>query len=310
MDLVALLAAAVDPEDDLALASVLRAPFGPLSDGALFLLSQRSWSLEDAADLAADDAEALARMRNLLLARRRESDRLGPASLLEAALSGTDYVAACAGGLHGEQAAANVDKLLALARQAEVRGDGVRSFLADLRQLADDEAREAEGAVVEERDPHAVRLLTVHAAKGLEFPVVFVPECAAASFNPGAERVLVDRDLGLAVKARGADGKRRWGRSGEALDQKRKARELAQSRRLFYVAVTRARDLLVLSGRAARKEESWRTWVDQVAEEAAGRGLLRIVRDEAPAQAVAASGPPVGPDRTGGLRPAEPSDPS
>ncbi len=308
MDLVALLAAAVDPEDDLALASVLRAPFGPLSDGALFLLSQRSWSLEDAADLAADDAEALARVRNLLRALRHESDRLGPASLLEAALSGTDYVAACAGGLHGEQAAANVDKLLALARQAEVRGDGVRSFLADLRQLADEEAREAEAAVVEERDPHAVRLLTVHAAKGLEFPVVFVPECAAPSFNPGPERVLLEAGLGFTVKARGADGKRRWGAHGESLSQRRRSRELAQSRRLFYVAVTRARDLLVLSGRAARKEESWRLWLDQVAEEAAGRGLLRIVRDEAPAQAVAASGPPVDPDDTGGLAPADHAD--
>jgi len=308
MDLVALLAAAVDPDDDLALASVLRAPFGPLSDDALFLLSQRRWSLDDAADLAGDDAEALARMRNLLLAMRRESDRLGPASLLEAALSGTDYVAACAGGLHGEQAAANVDKLLGFAREAEVRGDSVRSFLAGLRQLADEEAREAEAAVVEERDPHAVRLLTVHAAKGLEFPVVFVPECASPSFNPSPERVLLDADLGFTVKARGADGKRRWGAHGESLSQRRRARELAQSRRLFYVAVTRARDLLVLSGRAARKEESWRLWLDQVANEATERGLLRIVRDPVPAQALATSGPPVEPENAGAFPPADDAD--
>ena len=308
MDLVALLAAAVDPDDDLALASVLRAPFGPLSDDALFLLSQRRWSLDDAADLADDDAEALARMRILLLAMRRESDRLGPASLLEAALSGTDYVAACAGGLHGEQAAANVDKLLGLAREAEVRGDSVRSFLAELRQLADEEAREAEAAVVEERDPHAVRLLTVHAAKGLEFPVVFVPECASPSFNPSPERVLLDADLGFTVKARGADGKRRWGAHGESLSQRRRSRELAQSRRLLYVAVTRARDLLVLSGRAARKEESWRLWLDQVANEATERGLLRIVRDPVPAQALATSGPPVEPENAGALPPADDAD--
>ena len=308
MDLVALLSASADPDDHLSLASVLRAPFGPLSDDALVLLARRRWSLDDASDLEPDDAEAMARVRTLLRGLRHEADRLGPASLLEAAVAATDYVAACAGGLHGEQAAANVDKLFALAREAEVRGVSVRAFAAGLRRLADDETREAEGAVVEERDPHAVRLLTVHAAKGLEFPVVFVPECAAASFNPGAERVLVDRELGLAVKARGADGKRRWGRSGEALDQKRKARELAQSRRLFYVAVTRARDLLVLSGRAARKEESWRSWVDQVADEAAGRGLLRVVRDVGAAQPLSAAGPAVEPTELGKLAPAQHAD--
>src|SRR5438132_10465729 len=86
------------------------------------------------------------------------------------------------------------------------------------------------------------------------------------------------------------------------------ARELAQSRRLFYVAVTRARDLLVLSGRAARKEESWRLWLDQVANEATERGLLRIVRDPVPAQALATSGPPVEPENAGALPPADDAD--
>jgi ATP-dependent helicase/nuclease subunit A len=305
MDLVALLAASVDPDDGLAIASVLRAPFGPLSDDALVLLAQRRWSLEHDPDLAPDDAEALAGLRGLLRALRREVDRLGPATLLEAALAETDYVAACASGLYGEQAAANVEKLLALARDAELRGESVRAFLAGLRQLADEEAPEAEAAVVEERDPHAVRLLTVHAAKGLEFPIVFVPECAAPSFNPGAERVLLDADLGLAVKARGADGKRRWGGHGSALSARRRSRDLAQMRRLFYVAVTRARDFLVLSGRAARKDESWRLWIDQVASQAVERGLLEVVRDPGAAPAFALGGPPVDPEALGALEPAE-----
>src|SRR5205823_9637799 len=147
-----------------------------------------------------DDREAHERVSSLLDALRRELDVLGPAALPETALAQTAYVAACAGGLYGEQAAANVDKLLAIARAAELRGENTRSFLASLRRLADEEAREAEAPVVEERDPHAVRLLTVHAAKGLEFPVVFVPECASPPDNRG-ERVLLDAELGLAVKA-------------------------------------------------------------------------------------------------------------
>ncbi len=301
MDLVALLAAVADPDDVLPLASVLRAPFGPLSDDALVLLAQRRWSLDDHPDLAPDDALALARVRGLLRALRREADRLGPAGLLEAALAETDYVAGCAAGLYGEQAAANVDKLLASARDAELRGLSLRAFLADLRQLADDEAREAEAAVVEERDPHAVRLLTVHAAKGLEFPVVLVPECAAPSFNGGPERVLLEGELGLAVKARGVDKKRRWGAQGSAVNGRRRARELAQMRRLFYVAVTRARDCLILSGRGAKREESWRQWIDQISEDAVERGLLRIVRDPGAAPALPWSGPAVDPEKLDAL---------
>ncbi|HTO99579.1 MAG TPA: UvrD-helicase domain-containing protein [Myxococcales bacterium] len=296
MDLVALLRAAIDPDDHLALASVLRSPFGPLSDDALVLLAQRRWDLLNAQGLEGDDAEALAAVAALLRSLRREADRLGPSALLEAALADSDYAAGCAGGLYGEQAAANIEKLLASAREAERRGLGVRAFLSDLRQLADEEAREGEGAVVEESDPHAVRLLTVHAAKGLEFPVVFVPECAAPSFKPGPVRVAIDPDLGMAVKARGADGKRRWGTQGSTVQERRKARELAQSRRLFYVAVTRARDLLVLSGRAAKKEESWRLFVDQVAQPAVERGLLRLVRDPGEAAPPAPGGPAIAPE--------------
>src|SRR5207237_10485629 len=55
MDLVALLSASADPDDHLALASVLRSPFGPLSDDALVLLARRRWSLDDDQDLASDD---------------------------------------------------------------------------------------------------------------------------------------------------------------------------------------------------------------------------------------------------------------
>ena len=307
LDLVALLTVAVDPDDALALAAVLRSPLGPVSDDGLVLLARADGrrgldrrALVDRPALAPDDEEATVRLARLVGALQREVDRLGPAALLEAALAETDYVAACAGGLYGEQAAANVEKLLSLARAAELRGESVRAFLSSLRELADEEAREAEAAVVDERDPHAVRLLTVHAAKGLEFPVVFVPECATPSVLGGAERVLIDPDLGLALKARGADGDRRFGRHGKAVAGRKKERELAQSRRLLYVAVTRARDLVVLSGRAAKNQESWRGFVDQIAAEAVQRGLLRILRD-AVAPEIPAQRAPVDPERIGEL---------
>jgi len=150
LDAMALLDAAIDPDDGLALAAVLRSPFGPLSDDALVLLAQRHHlgrrTLIDPppAELAPDDVEALRRAATLLLSMNREIDRVGPASLLEAALTDSDYLAACAGGLYGEQAAANLnERLLGLARSAELRGESVRAFAAHLRALADEEARES-----------------------------------------------------------------------------------------------------------------------------------------------------------------------
>jgi ATP-dependent exoDNAse (exonuclease V) beta subunit len=291
LDAMALLDAAIDPDDGLALSAVLRSPFGPVSDDALVLLAQRHrlgrrTLLEPPPpELAPDDAEALRRTSALLLAMNREVDRVGPASLLDAALTDSDYLAACAGGLYGEQAAANLnERLLGLARSAEQRGESVRTFAGRLRTLADEEARESEAAVAEEHDPHAVRIMTIHAAKGLEFPVVFVPECAAWSAVQGAERVPLDPDLGLAVKVAGADGKRRFGSHGAAVRSRRCQRELSQSRRLFYVAVTRARDRLVLSGRVPRgsQQECFRLWIDAVREEAVAEGLLEVLPDGGP----------------------------
>ena len=296
LDVMALLDAAIDLDDGLALTAVLRSPFGPLSDDALVLLAQqrklgRRMLLEEPpASLAADDAEALQRVSRLLLGLSREIDRLGPASLLEAALADSDYVAACAGGLYGEQAAANLDRLLGLARTAELRGESARSFAAGLRVLADEEAREPEAPVVEERDPHAVRIMTIHAAKGLEFPTVFVPECATPAAILGAEWFPLEPDLGIACKCMGADGVRRYGPQGNALRDRRKQRELSQSRRLFYVAATRARDRLVLSGRAVRGE-SWRSWIDLIVPDAVQAGLLQVLPDGGPAVAGAAAAP-------------------
>jgi len=290
LDLTQLLALAVDPDDDLALLSVLRSPLGPLSDDALVLLARHGGhglrlraAREPAAReaLAPDDAEALDRVLGLVSRVQRECDRLGPAALLEAVLAESDFLAAIAGGLYGEQAAANVEKLVGFARQHELHGGNARTFVAQVRRLADDDAGEADAFVVEETDPHAVRLLTVHAAKGLEFPVVVVPECAAQP-RSGPEGVLLDPDLGLALKVRGA-GWKRWGSHGLEVRDLRKERDASQGRRLFYVAATRARDLLLLSGRAAPKVETWRQWIDRAMPDCAG--LIRVLPDGATGQA-------------------------
>jgi len=295
-DLLALLALLSDRDDAAALATVLRSPLGPLSDDALALLARAGGrhglshraliDEESARHLAPDDALALRRIVSLVERLAREAGRLGPATLLEVALSETDYVAAIAAGLAGEQAVANVEKLVSLARKHEISGGSARSFVALARRMEDLDQREPDAAVVEERDPHAVRILTVHAAKGLEFPVVVVPECSSMS-KPWGPSLLVDPDLGLALRVRSADGgPKRWGTSGKRIYETHKERDAAQMRRLLYVACTRARDLLVLASRGGRNgrngskaagAETWRTCLD--AARPGLDGVLRVLPD-------------------------------
>ncbi|HWE22351.1 MAG TPA: UvrD-helicase domain-containing protein, partial [Myxococcales bacterium] len=293
-DLVQLLALAVDAEDDLALLSVLRSPLGPVSDDALVLLARHAghglrWrAVRDSASaviLERDDAQAVGRVTKLVARLQQECDRVGPAALLEAVLAETDFAAAISGGLYGEQAVANVEKLVGFARQHELHGGNARSFVAQVRRLAgEDAAGEADADVVEQGDPHAVRLLTVHSAKGLEFPIVIVPECGALP-RKGPEGVALDPDLGLAVKVRGA-GWRRWGTHGNAVRDRRAQRDAAQGRRLLYVAATRARDFLILSGRAVPRTETWRTLIDNALPDCGE--LLRVLPDGDPCQPIAA----------------------
>ena len=298
-DLRAFLRLLADPRDAAALAAVLRSPLGPLSDDALVLLAsgppalapapapaaRRRLSLVALRDpavialLAPDDAAAAARLLRLIDQLSRDADRLGPSALLEIALAETGYPAAIAGGLFGEQAVANVERLLALAQDAERAplqpGGPLRALLTRLEAM-DGQRGEAEAPVVEERDPHAVRLLTVHAAKGLEFPVVFVPLCAVVPRRQ--ESLLLDPDLGLALKVRGADGEWHLGPHGERVRALGDRRDLAESRRLLYVAATRARDRLILASRPhATRTESWRSLIDQVSGSAEAAPLLALI---------------------------------
>jgi hypothetical protein len=130
---------------------------------------------------------------------------------------------------------------------------GVRHFLEHLALKERFRDREAPASVIDER-VDAVRVMTVHAAKGLEFPVVAVPELGRdLTGDTGA--LLLEKDggrariaLSLPGDGTGADAAER--RSSWSTDARARARErdIAEEQRLFYVACTRAREYLLLSG--------------------------------------------------------------
>jgi ATP-dependent exoDNAse (exonuclease V) beta subunit len=140
----------------------------------------------------------------------------------------------------GEQALANVLHVAELARQYEMSGGmSFRGFVEELRAEADG-GQAAEAPILEEGSD-GVRLMTVHKAKGLEFPVVVLADITAKLNTDRADR-LIDRDRNACYLRLG-----RWTPSELAAHEPLEIeRDVAEGVRIAYVAATRARDLLVV----------------------------------------------------------------
>jgi len=276
-DLLNALQALADPTDDLALVGLLRSPVCGLSDMALTRLrqAQRSrrtaslWAtlLED--DLTYLEGEVTPAMesRDLIARLHALVGRVPVAAVLKAFLDATSYQAAL---LRAGQARAsgNVAKLLADAHASEIVGVG--AFAAYMAELRDVTSREGEARVLASG---AVQIMTVHQAKGLEFPVVVIGD--AAHGDPRSSGVLIDAALGvvppLETEIAVGTGDTQVREVTSAAYLWAKAREgdqqAAESARLLYVAATRAREMLLISGTvgaSSRGVLSTRGWLESL----------------------------------------------
>ncbi|MEJ2211585.1 MAG: UvrD-helicase domain-containing protein [Anaerolineae bacterium] len=248
-DLLNALAALADPWDDAALAGLLRSPAVGLTDAALYRLRfgpdgrrRGLWAALQAAPLELDPAgeERAALALNLIRDVASLAGRVPVGRLLKRLLDTTGFRAALALS-GGERLLRNVDKLV---DDAYLSGlVSVSEFLEYVRTLRDVGARESEAPTSAEG---AVQLMTVHKAKGLEFPLVVIAD-AARSEPSGTAPVAVESDWGVLLDLRDGDARSVMYR----LAAERQAEmEEAESRRLLYVAATRARERLIVSGHA------------------------------------------------------------
>ncbi|ABF92294.1 ATP-dependent DNA helicase, UvrD/REP family [Myxococcus xanthus DK 1622] len=274
LDLASLLALLADAEDALAFAAVLRSPLVGLKDASLFLLagdaplslsSPRLTDPEVLVSLSERERQRLERFLAALPGLRRERDRMGVRELLVAALDVTGYREALAGSPYAEQASANVEKLLALASRRDERGTGgCVAFSRELRMLAENNPTEAQADLLDASDPRAVQLLTIHSAKGLEWPVVVVPSMGGRRRGTSG-RAHFERTHGISLRPWVPDSLDDYTSSRfDAVRAELKAREDAEYRRLLYVALTRAKDMLVLAGGAEPRggKDSWWHLID------------------------------------------------
>ena len=253
------LSALANPLDGLAVYSVLGSPLAGLSLDAVALIglhARRSrrdpwWAVSEPADdllavLPDADRRKLSAFVERLQAERRVAGQVALETLIDRAVTGTGYDRHLLSLPGGIRRMANVRKLMRMAREFEAdEGRDLRGFVDALAELDALEAREGE-APLEAEALDAVRMMTIHRAKGLEFPVVCVCDLGKEGRDDeGSLRISEDGSVGLRLAGLGG-----------AVDSERLERLKAQGkldaeeeeRRIFYVAATRAQEQLVLSG--------------------------------------------------------------
>ena len=260
VDLLAYLRLIHNRYDDEALLTVLASPFVGVSNDALALVRRAAGKRPIFAGLERQPPPGLPPDdERLVRAFRQRFDRLVEAAarlsleqLCERVVVEHDYDLAVLAQWDGRRRYANLRKLARLARSyEELRGPDVEGFVRFVRDQEAVGARELE-AVAEEEGADAVRLLTIHAAKGLEFRVVVVADAGRDKAPPAPDEILclADGRFGFRV-ADPVTGDRRPAYGYEDVRAARRAEEEAERLRLYYVAMTRAKERLIVSGAVA-----------------------------------------------------------
>lgn len=289
-DLIQLLRFLDNTTDELALAAILRSPLGGISDNGLFALRCAPW-IDRASSanrlhrrnlwravrhhpeiqfIETSEHEALDRIHTLLEDLIERRNRYGIADLLRYAVTASEFVPVIAANFDGAQRVANVEKLFRLAEQFEKSGQLIRDFVHFVEEFEAVGGREGEGQMDE--TANVVRLMTIHQAKGLEFPVVIVPDLQREPNRKENVAFILDRHKGLSVRVPDGRGRSVRGALFNELQQRNRWREEFESMRILYVAATRAEDRLIFSGAVESKKlenisttdsELWLAWIWQ-----------------------------------------------
>jgi ATP-dependent exoDNAse (exonuclease V) beta subunit len=236
------LAAIERPDDELSVFAALRGPLFSMSDESLFLFRSEHGPLHPFRATPGnleEDAASIRAALDVLAGLHRDRNRRPVALTIRALLDETRAQAGFALWQAGDQVLANVLRLVQIARTFEESGGlSFRGFVDHLDALSEASDRSEQPMI--EDGVEGVRLMTVHKAKGLEFPVVILCDITCPLSTGASRHVDPDRKM-CAMRLAG-------GSPWELLDHEdsEAERDRAESLRLLYVAATRARDLLVV----------------------------------------------------------------
>lgn len=245
----ALLRFLADPTDDIALMAVLRSPFFAVSDRTLVQLAQTlpdqvSWWKHLKHQPSTEIHAPIQALEKLLIERRSEA----PTRLLQLADRVTGYTAVIANLPNAPRREADWSGFLAFVRALEQGSNDVLSVVRRLKVLAAGEVEVPRPAL---EAGNAVQLMTIHASKGLEWSVVVVADLSRRSPSDSAQ-VRFDPDLGLAFQLADEEGDNQKSALYTLLEYRKRKAEKEENKRVLYVALTRARDQLILTAAGSK----------------------------------------------------------
>lgn len=272
--MLALLRCIDNPEQDLAMAAVLRSPLVGLDETALAgvrlagdgTLWQNLPAFVASLPDGVDEKEDLQQFMAAFDSWRTYSRRHGVAELLQRLYDDTAYVDFVGAMPGGDVRQANLKALYDRARQYEEAGfRGLFRYLQLMDKMKEDGLDLAPAKVVSEKED-VVRIMSIHKSKGLEFPVVFVADMGKA-FNrrDTQDQILFHNRLGIGLKQYDPE----WRMSYPTLIWSGIAAQLRwegtdEEERILYVAMTRARDQLILTGHSSHIDRDWQRWTSRL----------------------------------------------
>lgn len=272
--MLALLRCIDNPEQDLAMAAVLRSPLVGLDETALAgvrlagdgTLWQNLPAFVASLPDGVDEKEDLQQFMAAFDSWRTYSRRHGVAELLQRLYDDTAYVDFVGAMPGGDVRQANLKALYDRAWQYEEAGfRGLFRYLQLMDKMKEDGLDLAPAKVVSEKED-VVRIMSIHKSKGLEFPVVFVADMGKA-FNrrDTQDQILFHNRLGIGLKQYDPE----WRISYPTLIWSGIAAQLrwegtAEEERILYVAMTRARDQLILTGHSSHIDRDWQRWTSHL----------------------------------------------
>jgi ATP-dependent helicase/nuclease subunit A len=269
-DIINYLAFLVNPVDDVALFGVLRSPYFNISDTELFTISatttERNLSFWKRVSLFVESGKASDRMISAYEALETNLELVG--KLTSTNLIEKIYTESMIFGIYelypeSEQKTANLRKFSELSMSFHSSGfQSTYDFLERILLLSE---REEEEALAESlTHANAVHIMTIHASKGLEFPIVFLPFLHRRITGGDARKnkATIERSIGISLYE---DERETSSPLAELIKLRSNQKGYEEEKRIFYVAATRARDRLILSGRIKKEKVDQKSYLGWIA---------------------------------------------